>query len=98
MALSAMAPARVLKSGVAATKSVSQPLATEAHEDGLSTRDAGENGTLGGLVVTTLGERGLTLLTKDFDCALEVAFSFGKGVFAVHHTGAGHVTELLDIC
>ena len=72
-------------------------LAAEAHEDGLPTLHAGKDGTLGGLVVTALGKGGLAFLAEDFDGALEVAFGLGKGLLAVHHAGAGHVAQLLDV-
>ena len=73
-------------------------LAAQAHEDGLSAVDTAENGTLGGLIVTTLGEGGLTLLAKDFNGTLEVACGLFEGLFAIHHAGAGHIAQFLDIC
>ena len=72
--------------------------ATEAYEDGLATVDAAQNSTLSGFVLTTLGKSGFTFLTKDFNGTLEVAGGFFEGLLAVHHAGAGHVTQLLDIC
>ena len=71
--------------------------AAQAHEDGLSAVYTAENGTLGGLVVTTLGKSGFTFFTKDFNSTLEVSSSLFEGLLAVHHTGAGHITQLLDI-
>ena len=74
-------------------------LATEADEDGLSAFHAGKDGALGGFIVTALGEGGLALLAEDLDGALEVAFGLGEGflVLAIHHAGAGHVAQLLDV-
>jgi len=72
-------------------------LATEAHEDGLSTVHTAQDSTLGGFVVTPLGEGGLTLLAKDLDGTLEIAVGLGEGLLAIHHAGAGHVAQLLDV-
>ena len=72
-------------------------LATEADEDGLSAFHAGKDGALGGFVVTALGKGGLALLAEDLDGALEVAFGLGEGLLAIHHAGAGHVAQLLDV-
>ena len=49
-------------------------LAAKADEDRLVAFHAGENGTLGGFVVTALGKGGLALLAENLDGALEVAF------------------------
>ena len=72
-------------------------LATEADEDGLSAFHAGKDGALGGFVVTALGKGGLALLAENLDGALEVAFGLGEGLLAIHHAGAGHVAQLLDV-
>ena len=72
--------------------------AAQAYENSLSTVDTAEDGTLGGFVLTALCEGGFTFLTKDFNSTLEVAFGFFEGLFAIHHAGAGHVTQLLDVC
>lgn len=56
-----------------------------------------EHAPFSSFTVATLGSNSLPLLANDFSSLFEVALSFGKSLFAVTKTGAGHSTEFLDI-
>ena len=59
----------------------------------LDSFDAGEDSTFGGLTVSALGSDELAFLADDVNSLLEVTFGLDEGLLAVHHTGAGHLTQ-----
>ena len=50
--------------------------------------------TFGSFTVRTLSSHGLSLLTDNFNCLVEIAFCLSQGVLTVHHTSTRHFAEL----
>ena len=57
----------------------------------------GEHGTFTDFVVTTLGGDFLSLLAKDLNGLVEIAFGFNEGLLAVHHASSSLLAELVDV-
>ena len=72
-------------------------LALQRRDSGEIAVRAREYATLGGVAVLTLGGNRLAFLTDYLDGGLDVSFGLRQGVLAVHHAGAGHVAQLLDV-
>ena len=59
--------------------------------------DGGVGHTLGGDAAGLLLGGGQTLLTQDLNGLVHIALGLGQGLFAVHHTDAGHLAQGLYV-
>ena len=71
-------------------------LAVDFHDDGLIADDLGGHEAFSRDAAGLLGGCSQTLLTKEFNGLVDVAVGGSQGLLAVHHAGAGQITQFLD--
>lgn len=74
-------------------------LALQLQQDagGLVVGDEGDDSAVLGRTALALGDALLTLDAQGLDGLVDIAVGLVEGLLAVHHAGAGELTELLDV-
>jgi hypothetical protein len=73
-------------------------LAVQLDQDTLvAVLQQGDHSAVAGVAALTLGNALLALDAEQLDGVLDVAVRLVQGLLAVHHSGAGQLTELLDV-